>query len=61
MVFLLQEVSVVVGQTIVVAGYRIKVEQINPGDRGSAVLRLWAPPQAPKSSKKWPLNLFGKD
>lgn len=54
-----QEVDVVVGQTIMAAGYRIKVESIAPGDRGSAVLRLWAPPQAPKSAKKWGLNLFG--
>ena len=56
-----QEVSLVVGQTIMTAGYRIKVEAISPGDRGSVSLRLWAPPQAPKLSKKWPLNLFGKD
>lgn len=55
------EVSVREGQTIMVAGYRIRVEAISPGDRGNAVLRLWAPPQAPKPAKRWPFNLFGKD
>ncbi len=59
-----QEVAVAVGQTIMVAGYRIKVEAINPGDRGSAVLRLWAPPPEPaKPAKKWPFTWFnfGRD
>ncbi|MDO8757617.1 MAG: hypothetical protein Q7J64_06375, partial [Elusimicrobiota bacterium] len=54
-----REVAVVVGQTITVAGYRIKVEHINPGNRGSAVLRLWAPPpEPPKPAKKWPFSWF---
>lgn len=54
-----QEVSVVVGQTITVAGYRIEVEHINPGDRGSAVLRLRAPsPEAARPAKKWPFSWF---
>lgn len=59
-----QEVALVVGQTITVGGYRIKVEHINPGNRGSAVLRLWAPPPEPaKPTKKWPFSWFnfGKD
>lgn len=56
-----QQVAVVVGQTITVAGYRIKVEAITPGDRGSVSLRLWAPPpEAPKPAKRWPFSLFGK-
>lgn len=55
-----QEVSLVVGQSVVVAGYRIRVEAISPGDRGNAVLRLWAPPEAPKPAKRWPFSLFGK-
>lgn len=54
-----RELSVVVGQTITVAGYRIKVEAISPGSRGSASLRLWAPPPEPaKPAKKWPFSWF---
>lgn len=51
------------GQTLEVAGYRIKVEAIAPGARGSAVLRLWAPPEPVKPAKKWPFTWFnfGRD
>lgn len=60
-----RQVSLAVGDTAEIAGYRIKVEHINPGNgggeegegsgkRGSAVLRLWAPPAEPaKPRRKW--------
>lgn len=60
-----RQVSLAVGDTVEIAGYRIKVEHINPGSeggeegegsgkRGSAVLRLWAPPAEPaKPRRKW--------
>lgn len=53
-----KEADLAVGQTIEVAGYRIKVESIAPGNRGSAALRLWAPPEPPKPAKKWPFSWF---
>ncbi len=58
-----KEVSLAGGQTVEVAGYRIKVESISPGDRGSAALRLWAPPEPAKPAKKWPFTWFnfGRD
>jgi len=60
-----RQVSLAVGDTAEIAGYRIKIEHINTGsrtdedgegggNRGSAVLRLWAPPAEPaKPRRKW--------
>lgn len=53
-----REIDLRVGQTVEVAGYRIKVESIAPGGRGSTVLRLWAPPEPVKPAKKWPFSWF---
>jgi len=47
------------GQALEVAGYRILVEKINPGPRGTVVLRLWSPPKAPPARKNWLLSLLG--
>ncbi len=58
-----QQVKAREGQTLEVAGYRIFVEKIAPGARGSAVLRLWAPPEPVKPAKRWPFTWFnfGRD
>lgn len=48
------------GQSLEVAGYRIFVEKINPGARGSIVLRLWSPPEPAKPAKRWPFSWFGR-
>ncbi|MHB8347346.1 MAG: hypothetical protein ACYDHM_09200 [Acidiferrobacterales bacterium] len=42
-----QQPDVHEGQTLDVAGYRIFVEKINPGNRGTIVLRLWSPVSRP--------------
>lgn len=60
-----RQVYLAPGDSVEIAGYRIKVEHINTGSRrvedgegggvrGSAVLRLWAPPAEPaKPRRKW--------
>lgn len=58
-----QQLKVREGQTLQAAGYRIFVEKLNPGARGSVVLRLWAAPKPPKASKpakRWPYSWFGR-
>lgn len=52
-----QQPDVHAGQTLEVAGYRIFVEEINPGDRGTIVLSVWAPK---KPVKHWPFSWFGR-
>ncbi len=51
--------SVREGQTLVVADYRIRVEQIDPKGRGAVVLRLWAPPKPPAKAKSGWRHFFG--
>ena len=56
-----QQPDVREGQTLAVAGYRIFVEKISPGAKGTVVLRLWAPakPDMPaKPAKRWPFSWF---
>lgn len=45
--------SVREGQTLEVAGYRIFVTKITPGEKGTILLRLWAAPPEPKPAKSW--------
>jgi hypothetical protein len=47
-----QQLDVHEGQRIEVAGFRILVEQINVGTRGTVVLRLWYPPSQSRPASK---------
>lgn len=40
-----QQPDVHEGQTLVVAGYKILIEAIIPGERGTLVFRVWDPPK----------------
>jgi hypothetical protein len=51
--------SVHEGEILEVAGYRISVEKINPGQRGTVVMRLWGPPKPSRVNKGWLQNMFG--
>jgi|GEM_PF-2587035 len=48
------------GEILEAGGYRIKIEKINPGERGSVVLRLWSKPKAKpaKANKSWVQRWF---
>ena len=48
-----QQPDVHEGQIVEVAGYRILVEKIIPGNRGNLVLRLWVPPKPADPHKNW--------
>jgi|SRR5579863_136560 len=45
---LFQQPDVHEGQTLEVAGYRILIEKIIPGEKGVVVLRVWGPPDTDK-------------
>lgn len=49
------------GQSLRIAGYRIRIDRILPASRGRGVvvLRVWSPPVKPKSKKKGWLGFFG--
>lgn len=52
-----QQPSVIEGQVLEIAGYRLRVEKINPGAKGSVVFLVW---DAPKPARRWPFSLFGR-